>query len=261
MELIKFIRAKHPEKLHRRDILVPLSERFDVPHAKHKNRTSLCQALLEKMTYNTTDPITLEPIDAIPPDDQVAWWQNDKRYVARKTSIRSLIDSGHKMNPWVTDMASGIQNAENPERYDKMYNMTRVQSLMRDIQGAKSFPTSSDDVPDDVKDFFRFENLCDDLYTVKLTTVLQTSPPTLGLKIFLSAVDYTWSYYERDDPLLSDILGHMRQYAMNHARRWLENANILPGIFEFFDFLSSIEPTRTPDVIRAIILRMNDKIR
>lgn len=257
MELHTFIRAKHPEKLHRRDILVPLSERFEVPHTKYKNRTLLCAALLEKMTYNTADPITLEPIDTIPPDDQVAWWQNDKRYVARKTSIRSLIDSGHKMNPWVTDMASGIQNAEDPERYDKLYNMTHVKSLMRDIQDTKSFPTSSDDVPDDVKDFFRFENLCDDLYTVKLTTVLQKSHPTLGLKIFLSAIDYTRLYYERDDPL-SDI---MRQYAMTNANRWLENANILPGIFELFDFLTAVDPERTPLVVRAIILRMNDKLR
>ena len=259
--LSKFIHAKQPEKLHKRNILIPLSLYYGVDHVKYKNRTQLCEALYKRMTYNETDPITLEPIDQIPLDEQVAWWQNNKRYVARKTSIRSLIDSGHRMNPWVTDVASGIQNAENPELYDKLYNMTHIRSLMNDVRDAKSLPTTCGSVPDTTKEFFRFENLCDDLYTVKLTTVLQSSNPRVGLKIFSTGLEYACAqYYEYGDNNTTELLEYMKYYAQMHIHEWLRHPSILPGIFEFFDYLSSIEPERTPDIIRTIIMNMNDTV-
>ena len=259
--LQKFIHAKNPEKLHKRNILIPLSNYYDVDHTKYRNRTLLCEELKNKLTYNATDPVTLEPIHQISPDEQVIWWQNNKRFVARKTSIRSLIDSGHQMNPWVTDVASGIQNAENPELYDKMYNMTYIESLMRDVRDVKSLPTSSENVPENTKDFFRFENLCEDLYTVKLTTILQSSEPRFGLRIFLSGVEYACAqYYEFGDNVMTELLEYMKYYVQMHIHEWLGHPNILPGIFQFFDYLSSIEPERTPDIIRTIIMNMNDTI-
>lgn len=259
--LLKFIHTRHPDTLHKGNILIPLSVNYEVDHTKYRNRTLLCEALQAKMTYNTTDPITLEPIEQIPPDEQVAWWQNNRRFVARKTSIRSLIDSGHKMNPWVTDVASGIQNAENPELYDKMYNMTYVQSLMKDVRDVKSLPTSLRDVSEKTKEFFRFENVCDDLYTVKLTTVLQSSDPMIGLQIFMAGIEYACAqYYEFGDNIMTELLEYMKYYTQVHTHRWITHSNILPGIFEFFDYLSSIEPERTPDIIRTIIINMNDTI-
>ena len=263
MELLqKFIQAKHPETLHKRNILIPLSEHYDVDHTKYRNRTLLCEALQNELTYNVTDPITLEPIEHILPIELVIWWQNNKRFIARKTSIRSLIDSGHHMNPWVTDFASGIQNAENPEMYDKMYNMTYVKSLMNDVRDTDSIPTSSDNVPEQTKEFFRFENLCNDLYTVKLTTVLQSSEPRIGLRIFFSGVEYAYAqYYEYGDVIITELLEYMKYYIQVHIHEWMKHSNILPGIFQFFDYLSSIEPERTPDIIRTIIMSMNDTIR
>lgn len=256
-----FIQAKHPERLHKRNILIPLSEHYNVEHARFKNRTLLCEALQNELTYNVTDPITLEPIEQIQPIELVIWWQNNKRFVARKTSIRSLIDSGHHMNPWVTDVASGIQNAENPELYDKMYNMTYVKSLMNDVRDADSLPTSSDNVPEQTKEFFRFENLCDDLYTVKLTTILQSSDPRFGLRIFLAGVEYACAqYYEFGDNVITELLEYMKYYVHMHIHEWLAHPNILHGIFQFFDYLSSIEPERTPDIMRAIIMNMNETI-
>tara|TARA_Y100000389_G_scaffold204940_1_gene261028 strand:+ start:4802 stop:5593 length:792 start_codon:yes stop_codon:yes gene_type:complete len=259
--LLKFIHAKHPEKLHKRNILIPLSDNYEVEHTKYKNRTLLCEALLDKLTYNTTDPITLEQIEQIHPRELVAWWQNNKRFVARKTSIRSLIDSGHQMNPWVTDVASGIQSAENPELYDKMYNMTYVHTLMNDVRNTKSLPTSSSDVSEQTKEFFRFENLCDDLYTIKLTTVLQSSDSKIGLRIFLAGLEFACAqYYEFGDNITTELLEYMKYYTQIHIHRWIAHSNILHGIFEFFDYLSSIEPERTPDIIRIIIMNMNDTI-
>lgn len=259
--LSKFIHAKHPDKLHKRNVLVPLSIMYDVDHTQYKNRTLLCRALQNKMTYNVTDPITLEPVEQIPQEERVIWWQNNKRFVARKTSIRSLIDSGHQMNPWVTDVASGIQNAENPQLYDKMYNMTYIESLMNDVRDTISLPISSDNVPERTKEFFRFENLCDDLYTVKLTTILQSSDPRFGSRIFLEGVEYACAqYYETGDNLITELLEYMKYYIHMHIHEWLTHPNILHGIFQFFDYLSSIEPERTPDIIRAIVMNMNDMI-
>lgn len=258
--LSKFIGAKHPDKLNKARVLIPLSKDIDIEHSKYKNRTLLCVAIRNKLTYNDTDPITLEPIEVIPDTERLEWWQNNRRYVARKTSIRSLIDSGHTMNPWVTDMASGIQNAENPELYDKMYNMTYIKGLMDDIRYTPSCSTSSD-VPENTKEFFRFENICDDLYTVKLTTVLQSSDPRIGLRIFLSGIDYACAqYYETRDMIIAELLEYMKYYAQVNMQEWIRHSNILPGIFTFFDYLSVIEPERAPAIIRTIIISMNDTI-
>jgi hypothetical protein len=259
--LLKFVHTERPELLHKKNILIPLSVHLEVDYTKYKNRTLLCEMLKCKMTYNSTDPITLEPIGQIPLAEQVIWWQNNKRFIARKTSIRSLIDSGHQMNPWVTDVASGIQNAEDPELYDNMYNMTYVKSLIKDVRDTKSLPTSSGNVPEQTKEFFRFENLCDDLYTVKLTTTLQSSEPRLGLDIFLTGVEYACvQYYEFGDNIAAELLEYMKYYAHVHIYEWLTHPNILHGVFEFFDYLSSIDPERTPNIIRAIIMNMNDTI-
>ena len=259
--LSKFIHAKHPEKLHRQNILVSLSLYLNVDHRKYKNRRMLCDALFDKATYNTVDPVTLESIHEIPPEERVAWWQNNRRYVARKTSIRMLIDSGNEMNPWVTDLASGIQNAENPELYDTLYNMTYIKSLMDDIRDIQSCMTS-EGVPENIKEFFRFENLCEDMYTVKLTTILQTSEPRIGLRIFLSGIEHACAQsYEYGDENVIELLEYMKYYTQMHIQEWLMHSNILPGIFAFFDYLLSIEPERTPDISRAIIMNMNDAIR
>lgn len=258
--LSRFIHTRHPEKLHKKRILIPLAEHLGIEHKRYRNRSLLCDALMEKMTYNTSDPVTLEPISEIPSEEMVVWWQNNRRYVARTTSIRMLIDAGHEMNPWVTDLASGIQNAKNPELYDKMYNMTYIESLMNDIRDTQSCPMATDDVPEDTKAFFRFENLCEDLYTVKLTTILQTSHPRIGLKIFLSGIEYACAqYYEYGDEALTEFLEYMKYYAQMHIQEWVSHSNILPGIFAFFDYITSIEP-RSSDIIRTIIMSMNDII-
>lgn len=260
--LSKFIHAKHPEKLHRQNILVPLSQHLNIEHKKYRNRSLLCDAMMKQMTYNTTDPVTLEPISHIPIDDRVAWWQNNRRYVARKTSIKMLLDAGHEINPWVTDLASGIQNAENPELYDALYNMTRVKSLMADVHDIQTCQDEVDDVPEHTKAFFKFENLCEDLYTVKLTTVLQTSDSRFGLKIFLSGIDYACAqYYEYGDEVLIELLEYMKYYARAHIQEWISHSNILPGVFAFFDYVSSVEPERSNDITRTIIMCMNDIIR
>lgn len=258
--LSKFIHAKSPEKLNRQNILVPLSRYLRIDHKEYRNRTLLCDAMTRYLTYNTSDPVTLEPISEIPLDDMVSWWQNNRRYVARKTSIKMLLDSGHNINPWVTDLASGIQNAENPELYDALYNMTYVKSLMKIISDTPVCRTL-DDVPEHTKAFFKFENLCD-LYTVKLTTILQSSEPRFGLKIFLSGIEYACAqYYQYGDDDLVESLEYMKYYAQVHIHEWISHSNILHGVFAFFDYLSSIEPERSSDITRTIIMGMNDMIR
>jgi hypothetical protein len=168
----KFIQAKHPELLNRSVVLNPIAKFFDIDHSLYRNRKLLCDMINTKATYNSIDPVTLEDINALPHDDIVSWWQHTRRYTARKSSMSMIMQSGQTMNPWVIDSASGVQQATNPEEYDRKYNLIHVK-VLRDIKCNMCIDTH--DVPHDVVMFFDFQSMCGDLYVTSLGTSLQSN--------------------------------------------------------------------------------------
>lgn len=118
-----------PNKLSRKCFLVPLAERFGVEHKRYRNRQLLVTGLLDKLrshVMNECDPVTLEPISGIPGDRIVLWEQDGTVYAADINSLQSLIQSGHTINPWAIDKASGVYHAKNREDYMDRFDMQRI---------------------------------------------------------------------------------------------------------------------------------------
>ena len=80
--------------------------------------------------YNQTDPCTLEPIDDI--SDLVEWSQTIRNkmyhFGASRTSLTRLLNNQDKpvILPWAIDFCSGMEAAENPEWYNKMFDIRGV---------------------------------------------------------------------------------------------------------------------------------------
>lgn len=259
--LSTFIRTTRPEMCHKARVLVPLSHALGIDPTNFKNKRLLSDAIMAALTYNETDPVTLENIHDIPPDECIAWWQNQKRYVARKTSIRALMDSGQTINPWVTDSASGIQNAENPDAYDAKYNMIHVKSLMRAMCTITSSEAETETVPDNVKEFFAFENICDDLYTTRLTTLLQSDDKELALRVVTRGVLLTNHQYRayREYRVCELLETNFLRHVDDIWELWtMDEAPVLTFVLSFFGFVKHVYPARADNIIHTIIVHMLD---
>lgn len=257
-----FARSKRPHLLNRRNVLVPLSQFLDLIPGVYCNRNMLCEAIQYKLTYNTTDPVTLECLRDISDDQKVAWWQNNKRYVARKTSMKSLVESGNIMNPWVTDMATGVQQAEDPEGYDRKYNLTRVRQLMHVIQNV-TYVEDDEDTPQCVIDFFKFEELGGDLYTTALTNALQTGDLTESFRVFQYGMECAFFQYRncgdhRTANLISELSALTQQRMFSPP---VPHSNALRDIIELFSFVTAFSPDNSNIIIRTIIFNMIDAFR
>lgn len=258
MEYIKIVsHSKHPEKLPRKKVLEPISSYVGIEHNKYKNRTLLVEAILFSLTYNSTDPVTLENIQDIHEEDKLVWWQNDRRYVARKSSIMLLMESGNTINPWVTDVASGIQQSENPEEYDRKYNMkyvkqiTNAMTTVRDEQPRRV----EEIIPNDVSEFFEFENTCDDLYTTRLTEILQNANSFDGYAILVNGLDLTFHQYRAYNDTGSIQMLQIFYDNIDYSVRPLKY------ILDMFAFLKNVKPDNSMEIIRSVILHMNDCVK
>tara|TARA_Y100000389_G_scaffold200604_1_gene241382 strand:- start:36 stop:812 length:777 start_codon:yes stop_codon:yes gene_type:complete len=257
MEYIRiFSKTNKPEKLHRKKVLEHLAAYLGIDHKKHKNRNLLSDAIRASLTYNTTDPVTLEDVRDIEDDDKIAWWQNDRRYVARLSSISSLMKSGNTINPWVTDVASGIQQSEDPEEYDRKYNMRHIKKITDTVVRASGAPPSdAEHAPIDVTEFFEFENTCEDLYTTHLTEILQNAHNMDGYTILLNGIDLTFHQY--------------RAYNDTHSIQMLQifcdnidySVRPLRYILDMFAFIQTVKPDNSMEIIRSVVIHMNDCVR
>ena len=203
--------------------------------------------------------MTLEDIHDISEEDRLVWWQNDRRYVARKSSILSLMDSGNTMNPWVTDVASGIQQSENPEEYDKKYNMKYVEQITKATASAVAVREKprrvEEGVPDDVAEFFEFENTCEDLYTTRLTEVLQSASAVDGYTILVDGLDVTFHQFRAYNDAGSIQMLQIFYDNIDFRVRPLRY------ILDMFAFLKNAKPDNSMEIIRSIVIHMNDRVR
>lgn len=257
MEYIKvFSKTDKPELLPRKKLLEHLAAHLGVDSKKYKNRTLLSEAITDSLTYNTTDPVTLENIRDIEDDDKIFWWQNHRRYVARISTMRRLMKSGNTMNPWVTDTASGIQQSEDPDEYDRRYNMTHVEKIAKiatdvgdDTDGV------NENVPTDVAEFFEFENVCEDLYTTRLTEILQNAHAMDGYLILMNGLDLTFHQYRVYNDTQSIQMLQIFHDNIDY------NTRPLKYILDMFAFIRTAKPDNSTEIIRSVIFHMNECIR
>ena len=52
------------------------------------------------------------------------------RFAADKRSIKRLLEYGNNINPWAIDKDTGVSKSNNPELFNKKWNMLYVDALM-----------------------------------------------------------------------------------------------------------------------------------
>ena len=139
----------------RNTILVPLATALDIDHTKFKNRRELINEIQNrfppsKRCENTQDFITLCSIDDIPKKRLFIWSQNNKTYGADIMSLKLYIDSGKTMNPWTIDYATGVNDANDRDSYQKVFDMKHQRGLLRKINAFYDKYLAENDV--DVQD-------------------------------------------------------------------------------------------------------------
>lgn len=126
------------DKTPRKSILIPIAESLNINHKDFKNRKLLIQEInrvcpASLRCENKEDFITLCNIDDIPKEQLFIWTQNKKTYGADIISLYNYLQSGHSLNPWTIDYASGIDDAKNRDLYLKKYDMKYQSNLIHSI--------------------------------------------------------------------------------------------------------------------------------
>ena len=181
-KLEEIIKIK-PTRVSRKTYLEPLAKRLKIDPEKYKNRTVLHRAICDELQYkkpssrcdNACDPITLEDIDEIDKSFLFEWDQNDVHYGADIRSLKAMIAQDVTILPWAIDKASGIESANDREKYLAKYDLKNVKGLLEEIGNEKycvEYNFEYEKVPDHVK--YRFQILnCTNEYITSLVDFVE----------------------------------------------------------------------------------------
>jgi hypothetical protein len=247
-----YVKSKRPELL-KRTVLNSIALSFGIDPSFYKNKRLLCNSIDDTATYNTQDPVTLEDVKHIPPDEVISWWQKSKRYIARTSSMVLIMNSENTMNPWVIDSASGIQQALNPDEYDKMYNLKYVKQL-KNVSAMIPIIERAADVPDDVRTFFKFQNMCGDLYVTALGSSLQSNDKeqyTKGVNAVLDGLYATLLQFQRINDVYTIHIIESCMYAIMEYST-INIGNPLGFIVDIFCFLKDAYPDKGEIIVYSV---------
>jgi hypothetical protein len=97
--------------------------------------------------YNTTDPCTLEDVQTIDPKYKIEWTQYGYRFCADVRSIKRMFDTGYTILPWSIDFCSGVRATQDPDEYERTFDMRYVPELVSKIE-AFSFSSPEESPPE-----------------------------------------------------------------------------------------------------------------
>jgi hypothetical protein len=122
-----------------------------IDYTQFRNKTVL-QAEIDRVSsttpkpvcyyYNTTDPCTLEDVQTIDPKYKIEWTQYGYRFCADVRSIKRMFDTGYTILPWSIDFCSGVRATQDPDEYERTFDMRYVPELVSKIE-AFSFSAES----------------------------------------------------------------------------------------------------------------------
>lgn len=262
--LQKYINCKNKHLLSRKNILEPLALILKVNPKHCKNRNELVCKINNVCTYNTIDPISLENIDDIKKEEQIDWWQNRKRFVCNVMSLKMIFDSGNTMNPWTIDHASGIDQAKDNEKYKIKYDLKHVKGLynkmckqLEDLN-INVHASNQEDVPDNIKHFFEFDNICGDMYTTHVAEFIQRTHKHFGYKLFIDSLKRLYAecrLYNDIQSLrvLNTICKNIYDDAKNHT-----DVPSLKHIIEQFKYIKLTLPNKYDAISHQLMLHMCD---
>lgn len=165
----------------RRATLNKIAQKLGIDHQAYSTVDALWEKLRNtvKTLGNTTDPVALEDITKIDITHLVFWKQAGCLYGAKIASLKQLFDNGCYMNPYAIDKASGVQSAEDPEAYDNLYNMKKVNGLEQLVKNATAphvaLPTSRSELEsyNDAKMRFEVIRCVPDGYITHIVTAME----------------------------------------------------------------------------------------
>lgn len=260
----RFIQCKNKHLLSRKHILEPLALHLNIDPKICKNRNELVCKINSVCTYNTVDPISLESIDKIAKEEQIEWWQNRKRFVCSVQSLKMIFDSGNTINPWTIDHASGIEQAKDNDKYITTYDLKYVKGLYekmcKQIEDLKLGDNTFDkeDVPDNIKHFFEFDGICEDMYTTHVAEFIQKTHKHFAYKLFMDSVKRLYvecSIHNDIESLrvLNMIGKNMYEDLKNHT-----NIPSLKHIIEQFGYIKKNLPNKYDAMSHQLMLHMCD---
>lgn len=176
------IKKIKPHNVSRRYYLEPIAKKLKINPGEYKNRSVLHKAILSKLDKpssrceNNCDPITLESIDDIEQKYLFEWDQNNRHYAADIRSLKAMIAKNVTILPWAIDSASGIQDAENHDKYVNKYDLKSVDGLIERINAYDvNFDFEYEKVPESIKYRFQLEN-CTNEYVTHIIDFIENFP-------------------------------------------------------------------------------------
>ena len=104
-------------------------------------------------------------------------------------------------------------------------------------------------------EFFEFENTCEDLYTTRLTEVLQSASAVDGYTILVDGLDVTFHQFRAYNDAGSIQMLQIFYDNIDFRVRPLRY------ILDMFAFLKNAKPDNSMEIIRSIVIHMNDRVR
>lgn len=226
--------------------LVDIAKTLGIQPYRRKHRTK--KSLLREINtpsnrcYNKIDPVTLENIDDIPMTNRIEWEQIDRRFCMSIESLYGMIFSNHTLLPWACDFASGIDQARDPDEYDRKYNMKHVIGLFDKIRSLYVPPENPEVERISPYTFERFrlerniERLSEfevnhngqEMYVSHIVDFLYNHHPVVCRNVMMEALmKLDIHYYEYFDirVFINNVLMHMRYTLNNHNLVSIRNLN------------------------------------
>ena len=235
----KYIKCKNKHLLSRKHILEPLALDLKINAEQCKNRNELVCKINNVCTYNTVDPISLENLDEIKKEEQIEWWQNKKRFVCNVKSLKMIFDSGNTMNPWTIDHASGIEQANDNDKYITTYDLKHVKGLYDRMCK-------------------QIDSICEDMYTTHVAEFIQRTHKHFAYKLFMDSVKRLYAecsiYNDIQSLRVLNIIGkNIYEDAKNHT-----NVPSLKHIIEQFRYIKNHLPNKYDAMSHQLMLHMCD---
>jgi hypothetical protein len=175
-----------------------------------------------------------------------------------------IFDSGNTINPWTIDHASGIEKAKDNNKYITAYDLKHVKGLydkmckqINDLNiSVNAF--NQEDVPDDIKHFFEFDSICEDMYTTHVAEFIQRTHKHFAYKLFMDSVKRLYTecsiYNDIQSLRVLNIIGkNIYEDAKNHT-----NIPSLKHVIEQFRYIKNHLPHKYDAMSHQLMLHMCD---
>uniref|UniRef100_A0A6C0F6P4 Uncharacterized protein n=1 Tax=viral metagenome TaxID=1070528 RepID=A0A6C0F6P4_9ZZZZ len=179
-----------PIRNYKREYLNYIAELLSIDPKDYKNKNVLYEKIINTKSHNSCDPITLEDINEIDVSLLIGWIQNNHNYVAKIESMYEIFKSGHTINPFAIDIATGIQQAESGEDYNNKFDLCKITNLKERVCNAAiklnlEYNIKDEcDIPDIVKWRFTIFEAAPNLYCAHIIEYIEKLNSVKAIALF-----------------------------------------------------------------------------